>query len=188
MILGITGTDGAGKGTVVDYLVHSKNFTHCSARAIWEQEFLNRGIESSRVNMRLVANEMRAQFGNDFLVTYYLKKIVEENLQDVVIESIRTIDEVKTLKAHGGLLLAVDADQNIRYSRIQSRASSSDNVSLEEFIQQEQLEMNDPNPHGMQKAKVMESADYTIVNNISITDLVTQTEFALKKMKKYLHV
>lgn len=184
MILGITGTDGAGKGTVVDYLVTTKNFTHCSARAIWEQEFLNRGIESSRVNMRLVANEMRSQFGNDFLVTYYLKKIKEEKFQDVVIESIRTIDEVETLKAHGGLSLAVDADQNIRYSRIQARGSASDSVSLEEFIHQEQLEMNDPDPHGMQKAKVMAMADFTITNNVSLANLHEQVDAILAKITK----
>jgi dephospho-CoA kinase len=33
MIIGITGTDGAGKGAVVDYLVAQKGFTHYSGRA-----------------------------------------------------------------------------------------------------------------------------------------------------------
>ena len=38
MIIGITGTDGSGKGTVVDYLVEQKGFKHYSARAIFEEE------------------------------------------------------------------------------------------------------------------------------------------------------
>ena len=31
-IIGITGTIGAGKGTIVDYLVKQKNFKHYSVR------------------------------------------------------------------------------------------------------------------------------------------------------------
>ena len=34
MIIGITGTDGAGKGSVVDYLVKEKGFVHYSGRGV----------------------------------------------------------------------------------------------------------------------------------------------------------
>ncbi len=182
MLLGITGTDGAGKGAVVDYLVKEKGFTHYSARAIWEEEFIKRGIESNRANMRLVANELRAQHGNDFLVTYYLKKMQEEAPENAIIESIRTIAEADTLQKEGGILIAVDANQELRYRRITARGSSSDYVSFQEFAQHEELEMNDPDPHGMQKAKVMQMADYTIVNEGTLEDLGKQLEKILQKL------
>lgn len=165
LLLGITGTDGAGKGTLVDYLVEQKGFTHYSARAIWLVEIAKRGIEPTRANMRLVANEMRAEYGNDFLITYYLRKIGEEKPERAAIESIRTTAEAETLKKHGGVLIAVDADQKVRYERVQRRRSSSDQVTFEEFAAHEELEANDPNPHGMQKRKVMQMADYTIENS-----------------------
>ena len=168
MLLGITGTDGAGKGTVVRYLTEQKGFVHYSARAIWEEEFLKRDMESSRANMRLVANELRAEHGNDFVVAYYLKKFTAEKPANAVIESIRALAEVETLQQAGGYLLAVDADQHIRYDRIVKRGSGSDHVSFEEFAAHEQLEMNDPDPHGMQKAAVMAAADHTTMNNGSI--------------------
>lgn len=182
MIIGITGTDGAGKGAVVDYLVKEKGFVHYSARAIWEEEFVKRGMENKRSNMRLVANEMRATHGNDFLITYYLKKKTEEGVENAVIESVRTIAEADTLKANGGILLATDAPQSIRYERIVSRGLSSDQISLEEFTKQEELEMNDPDPNGMQKAKVMEMADYTIENNGTVEELHSQIEAILQKI------
>jgi len=182
MIIGITGTDGAGKGAAVDYLVKEKGFVHCSARAIWEEEFVKRGIESNRANMRLVANQMRATYGHDFLVTHFLKKKEEEGIENVVIESIRTTAEADTLKTNGGALFAVDAELSIRYSRITSRGSSSDNISLEEFIKQEELEMNDPDPSGMQKAKVMQMADYTILNEGTFEALGEQIEEILQKL------
>src|SRR3989344_315123 len=160
MILGIAGTDGAGKGTVDKYLVNKKGFVHYSARAIWVEEIEKRGMESTRSNMRLIANEFRSKQGNDFLITYYLKKIEVERPENTVIESLRATAEAVTLKEHGGVLLAVDADQRLRYQRVQARRSSSDAVSYEQFVAHEELEKNDPDPHGMQKQTEMEMADY----------------------------
>lgn len=182
MLLGITGTDGSGKGTVVEYLVNEKGFVHYSARAIWEEEFVKRGMESNRANMRLVANELRAEHGNDFLVTYYLKKMEEEQPEHAVIESIRTTAEADTLCKNGGILLAVDADQKLRYERIQARKSSSDQISFEEFKKHEELEMNDPDPHGMQKAKVIAMADYTVYNDGTLEELHAQIEEVLSRI------
>ncbi|MEK7638620.1 MAG: AAA family ATPase [Patescibacteria group bacterium] len=171
MLLGITGTDGAGKGTIVEYLVTHKGFLHFPARALWEEELKKRGVESNRANMRLVANELRALHGDDYLVAHYLKKIQADGSKNAVIESIRTLAEVATLKKNGGVLLLIDADPRVRYERIVARKSASDCVTFEEFTTHEQLEMNDPNPHGMQKAKVMEAADYTFHNNDSVEEL-----------------
>ncbi len=183
MLIGITGTDGAGKGTVVEYLVHTKGFTHCSARAIFAEELTRRGEELSRANLRLMGNEMREAHGNDFLVTYYLKKIQDEKIERAVIESIRTTAEADTLKANGGILIAVDANQKIRYERVQLRRSSSDKVSFEDFVAHEELESNDPNPHGMQKRKVITMANYTIMNSGSVEDLKKSIEEVFKKMQ-----
>lgn len=183
MLIGITGTDGAGKGAVVDYLVKEKGYVHYSARAIWEEEFIKRGIESSRANMRLIANELRSTHGNDFLVTYYLKKKKQEGVDNAIIESIRATAEAVTLQTEDGVLIAVDADQQVRYERITSRGSSSDDISLTDFIKQEELEMNDPDPNGMQKAKVMQMADYTILNEGTLEELGLKVEEVLKKME-----
>lgn len=176
MLIGITGTDGAGKGAVVSYLVEKKGFVHYSARAILEEEFKRRGIESNRVNMRFLANELRAKHGNDYVVSYFLKKIAEEKPKDAVIESIRATAEVETLKANDGVLLAVDADRLLRYERITGRRSSSDKVTFDEFVAHEELEMNDPDPNGMQKAEVIKMADHTIMNDGTMEELRVQIE------------
>src|SRR5262245_7084262 len=137
MLLGITGTDGSGKGTVVNYLVERHGFVHYSARSIWIEKLTEQHLELSRANFRLMGNEMRTVHGNDFVVTHFLKKIAEDKPKHAIIDSLRAIDEAKTLKARGGLLISVDADPRIRYERVQGRRSDSDKVSYEEFLEHE---------------------------------------------------
>ena len=182
LLLGITGTDGAGKGTVVEYLVAHAGFVHYSARAIFQEVLRTRGEEATRANLRLVANELRAAQGDDFLITYYLKKTEEEKPERVIIESIRAVAEAQTLKKNGGILLAVDADQYIRYERVQKRRSSSDQVSFAEFKMHEELETNDPDPHGMQKRKVMAMAEYVLINNADIATFQKEIKIMIQKI------
>ena len=181
MILGITGTDGAGKGTVVKYLTEQHGFTHYSARALILEEIKKQGLPDTRNQMRLTANELRKQYGNEFLIKVSLEKAEADGVKNAAIESIRAVAEAEYLKAHGGILLAVDADQHLRYERVQARRSSSDQVSFAEFQRHEELEKNDPDPHGMQKAKVIEMADYTFTNNRTVEELHTQIEEFLTK-------
>ena len=181
MLLGITGTDGSGKGTVVTYLVRQHGFTHYSARSILIEILSSRGVEPTRANMRLVANEMREKFGNDFVVTQNLERMGNDK-KNVIIESIRTVAEAETLKRHGGILLAVDADQKLRYERIHARGSETDKVTFEEFVAHEALEAHDPNPHGMQKTRVMQMADYVITNDSTIQELNKGIESFLEKI------
>ena len=182
MIIGITGTDGAGKGEVVKYLTEQHNFIHYSARALITEAVKDRGLEPSRKNFRLTANDLRRQHGNDFIVKETFKKIVAEGAMNAVIESIRTTAETETLKKEGGILIAVDADQALRYRRIKKRQSESDHISLAEFKQQEELEMNDPDPNGMQKAAVMAVADHTIINDGTLATLHKKIEQTLKQL------
>lgn len=180
MMIGITGTDGAGKGTVVDYLVESKGFKRYHVRSLLLKEIEEKGLPNDRATMRLVANDIRREFGNDAFVVRFLKEAQEKDDALVVIDSIRAKAEAETLKKEGGILLCIDADRKIRYERILERASSSDNVTYEEFILLEEREMNDPDPSGMQKAEVMKMADHTIHNNVSLEALYADVEAFLE--------
>lgn len=181
MIIGVTGTDGAGKGAAVDFLVRKRSCQHFSSRSVIETEVHARGLEPTREHLRLVANDLRQKFGNDVLVARALERIAAEAVPCAVIESIRTLAEAETLRAAGGVLLAVDADPKERYRRISGRKSATDNITYEAFVAQEQIEMNDTDPHGMQKAAVMQSADHTIMNNGSMRTLWQKMNTFMRK-------
>ncbi|MFN3188113.1 MAG: AAA family ATPase [Candidatus Paceibacteria bacterium] len=182
MIIGITGSDGGGKGTVVEYLV-SKGFTHYSSREFIVTEIEKQGLPVDRNQMRLTANELRGKYGNEFVVKQAYEKAQAEGRLNVVIESIRALAEAEYLKAQGGILLSVDADSAVRYQRVQARRSASDQVTYEQFLAHEELEKNDPDPNGMQKAKVMNMADYTITNDGSLEDLKDKVDECLSILK-----
>ena len=171
VVIGVTGTDGAGKGTVVDYLVKEKGYVHYHGRALLLEEIARQGLEPTRANMRIAGNYLRSQHGNDYIVRLFLERARASLDEKIVIDSLRTIAEAETLKANGGILLAVDADQALRYERVQARRSSSDQVSFEEFQKHEELENDDPDPHGMQKRTVIALAAHVIENNGTLAEL-----------------
>jgi len=182
MIIGITGTNGAGKGVVVDYLVQQKGFTHFSSSGRISEILKERGMELSRTNMRAVGNELRAKYGSGYLVEVALAEAKKRGLTNVAIESIRSTGEAEVLKQAGGKLLMIDAERKIRYERIFARKSGKDLIDFETFVLQEEREwFGTEGAFDMNIRPVMEMADHRIENNISLSDLYQQIDDFLQK-------
>jgi dephospho-CoA kinase len=181
-IIGITGTIGAGKGMLVEYLLREKNFAHYSVRGFLIGELKKRNLAVNRDTMVSLANELRKKTSPSYIIDCLFEqaKLSEKN---AVIESIRSVGEVESLQKKGNFcLLAVDADPKIRYERIIQRNSETDNVTFEEFLQNEQREMNSTDPNKQNLSKCIAMADYTFCNNMSINELYNQLETILLKI------
>lgn len=182
MILGITGTNGAGKGTVVEYLVEKKGFKHYSVRAFLIEEITARGMVVDRSAMREVANDLRKQHGPAYVPETLFARAKAEGV-DAIIESIRAIGEAEFLKEHGAFILAVDADKQTRYERAVLRGSETDKISFEEFVEQEDREMSATAPWDMNIFGVMERADVCLDNSGTREELEIKIEEALEKLR-----
>ena len=184
MIIGITGTLGAGKGAVVSFLTRSPySFAHFSVRDFLTTLIERRGLPVNRDSMVLVANELRSEHSPSYLVEQLLTEArAKPGIQDFIIESIRTEGEVTALRklAPGAFkLFAVDADPELRYSRIVQRASATDSVDFETFVANEQREMRSEDPAKQNLGRTMELADVRFKNDGTLEELHAQVERAL---------
>ncbi|MFC1682185.1 deaminase [Nanoarchaeota archaeon] len=175
MIIGITGTLGAGKGTVVDYL-KNKGFTHYSVREFLTEEVKKRGLPVNRDSMVLVGNQLREMFSPSYIIDQLFSK-AKETRQDCIIESLRNPGEVEALKKkEDSFLIAVDALSQIRYSRIFKRQSETDNLTYQEFLENEKREMESTDPNKQNLKKCIEMADFVLTNDSSFENLYEQLE------------
>jgi dephospho-CoA kinase len=183
LIIGITGTLGAGKGTIVDFLIKEKGFAHFSVRAFIAEEIIKRGMDVNRDSMVLVANDLRKKNSPSYITDCLYEKALSLG-SNSIIESIRTPGEIYSLRKKGGFyLIAIDADPEIRYARISLRQSETDHITYRTFLDNEQREMNSTDPNAQNIGKCIEMADYRLFNNGTIEQLNQQVDAVIMKIK-----
>ena len=181
-IIGITGTLGAGKGTVVDYLVNKKGFKHYSVGDYLKEKLIKKGLESNRDNLRKIGNQIREKYGPDYITRKLFIKAKKEK-HDAIIESIRNPKEAEFIKSQkNGYLFAVDANQKTRYLRIKKRGSEKDKVAFRQFKEQEEKELQSKDPNAQNLPECIRMAGFKFDNNGTIKRLYEKIEKVLAKI------
>lgn len=170
-IIGLAGTNGAGKDTLGDLRFARHNARKVSLSDILRVEADERGLSHERANLSAISTELSAKLGAGALSTMTILNFQEtrgENESGLSIVSIRRPDEGRAIQDAGGALFWIDADRELRYQRVVAgnRGRIDDVVTFEEFCAQEDKEMHPRNddPFALNMAGVRDIADVHISN------------------------
>jgi dephospho-CoA kinase len=173
-LIGLTGTNGAGKGEVANYLL-AKGYAYLSLSDEIRAHIQRRGLECTRDQMIAAGNSLRRRYGADVLARRVLKKVKGPT----VIDSIRNVREVACLRRCGDfILVAVDAPAKLRYARVRKRGRAESASTLEEFVAKENEEMAG-GKSGQQLRRCLELADVTVRNDGTLATLHRRIEESL---------
>lgn len=179
MIVGLTGTNASGKTTIVNYLV-SKGFDHHSLSDLIREELARIGRTPSRENLIEMGNQLRAEKGPAVLAEMIKSKL---SGRDTVIDSIRNVFEVRSLKQLPDFfLVAVDAPETLRFERAMARNRPENVSDLAEFLAIEHKEKS--NRQDQQNISAcMALADFRIFNDGDFNQLQRQVDDILDGIK-----
>jgi dCMP deaminase len=169
MIIGLTGRNAAGKGEIAQYL-KARGFEYFSLSDEIREEIRRRAGEISRESLVRVGNELRARSGPGALAERVLPKL--ERARNVVVDSIRNPSEVEVLRRRKDFtLLAIEADQRVRFERGKSRGREGPARTLDQFVHEEERELASNDPTTQQLLATERLADITISNNGTLEEL-----------------
>ena len=177
-LLGISGTNGAGKDSVAEVLRDKYGWCFISVTELLRAEARKRGLALERENLRNISAEWRRESGLGVLIN---KAVVTYNNQGgdgkysgLVISSLRNPGENDTVHELGGNVIWIDAEPKTRYERIFNRQrTSEDSKTYEQFLNEEQAEMQHSGDEAtLSLSGVKDKSDKIIINNgSSINDL-----------------
>jgi len=171
-IIGLTGRNASGKGTVASFLMKS-SFVYHSLSDTLRDELKNRDLEESRENLIKIGNDLRDEGGPGILADLMVPNL--NSLENHIVDSIRNPIEVNSLRReypnHKFILIAVDATPETRYERLKQRNRFGDSSSWEQFLAQEKLEESSTDPNKQQLLSTIKKADFHIDNSGTILEL-----------------
>lgn len=186
IVVGLTGENCAGKGTVADYL-RKKSFYYLSLSDVLREELAEEGKEITRENLVNKGNELRKQYGPGVLGARTVLKM--ESDKNYVVDSIRHPDEVKALKkAKGFVLVYITAPAEMRFERMKARKREGDPATLDAFKKLEEKELRNKEASGQQLLDTFAMAQKTIVNDGDTDHLFDSVNSVLGEVSKEFKV
>ena len=178
IIIGLTGTNGAGKTTAADYL-KQKGFAYFSLSDAIRDELKKQNSPETRESLINMGNKLRSELGANILAKRIAEKI--DLPKNTIIDSIRNAEEVNKLKKlKNFIFIAVDAPIEARYKRLKERFGRQEEYkTLEQFREQEQKEFSQDKTK-QQLGICIKMADKVIINDGTIKELKNKIDNIIK--------
>jgi dephospho-CoA kinase len=188
-IIGLSGTNGAGKDSVAHILVQKYGFLFVDATGLLTAELLQRGWPTDREHKAQLSAEWRRELGMGVIVDKALTEFEKHSDQykGLIVSSLRHPGEADRVHELGGKVLWIDADPKVRYERVQNAHRGrdiEDKKSFEEFLADQAREMRPTGDEAtLNVLAVKERTDATIMNNTAdLKDLENKLEMVMRKI------
>ena len=159
LIVCLTGMPGAGKSTIANGL-KEKGFEIINMGDAVRAEAEKRNLEPTGKNLGKLMLELREKNGPGAVAELIKPSIENSNSNVIVIDGIRSNDEIEVLKKSANVkLLSILASTDTRFTFLHDRGRSDDPKSREIFEERDNREL------GIGVGKSIESADESISNN-----------------------
>ncbi len=154
----------AGKDYAGEYLAKKLWWEYLSISSGLRIIARDRGIEETRENLIEIWKEVTQQYGDGYLAEI----LVEKSESDIlVITWPRQLGQLKYLRENtDSIFIGIDADPEIRYQRLWNRWKAGENISFEQFLQEEQME----EAANQSVSKCLQQCDIFLENNRSLKD------------------
>lgn len=178
VVLGIVGMPGSGKSVVADAL-RRRGVPVVVMGDVVREETRRRGLEPTPENVGRVMLEIRDEEGLVVVARRCIPKIEALQGRVVVVEGIRSMDEVEEFRRHFGdfSLLAIHSSPETRFERLYHRRRSDDPGSWQAFIERDLRELR------VGIGWPIALADHVLVNEGKLSDLRARIVTLAKEMR-----
>lgn len=182
-IIAFVGMPLSGKSTA-SKVAQELGFTTIVMGDVIRKEVTSRSLSLNDINAGKVASELREKEGPDAIAKRCIPSIIDKE-GIVIIDGIRSIDEVKYFKEEFGddfILIHIKSSLQKRFERGIKRKRLDDSTTIEELKKRDKRELS------WNMGKAIEIADHTVVNESSHKKFTNEIKNLLSKLSKYVVV
>ena len=142
LVIALAGMPGSGKSLVVN-IAREKGYDIITMGDIVREETKRRGLELTPENVGTVMLDLRQKEGPDVIAKRCLPKIAATNNPRILIDGIRSLDEVTEFQKHYPklILIATHASPQTRFNRLYKRGRPDDAKNWQTFHERDTREL-----------------------------------------------
>ena len=179
VLICVTGMPGSGKSVVVRGIAEEFKFPVLSMGDVVREEARRRGVKNDLKSMMRFAKRLREELGPAAVAELTSRRIRNINSKVVVIDGIRSLDEVTRFSEEGSVIIvAVHASPKTRFERLVRRGRPDDPDNWKDFRERDLKELS----FGI--GNVIALADVMIVNEK--LDIINLKREAVSKLREEL--
>ena len=177
-VIAILGMPGAGKG-IASEAARRLGLEVLVLGDVIREETERRGLEPTPENVGNVMLQVRRDEGPAVVVRRLVPKIEASGSQTLIVEGIRSEDEVQELRSkYEVVTVGIHASPKTRFQRLLARGRSDDPKTWNTFYERDSRELN------VGLCRVIALADILLLNEGTIEELQSSFRAAMRKLNE----